>query len=414
MSNYFLCLPLRNTVSASNIQSFAIQHDLVCTDPNVTLAIISGKSVPYLVSKLYPIILQIPPVSLDLKGLCCVGPTGSNIKRRLKDVPIHRPPSGQFIVNVSPSSFHLENLKSTIFSKTDIGITAKVTQSYITIGDSKGKLKSQPDLWRTMIQHDSSNINFGSQIVNEVWLCVLGPENKLTTGLYRIAHVFSLGGDNDGAGGSSMVNLSRTTAHVHLELGVTRTWGNRTLDVYSREWRQLRQKVLEKYNYACSFCGISSSKHMICDHINGDASDNSFSNLRINCPACDSVRHCGLSGIKKWLQIRISYMDQIEIIHKTQEYLRKYARMPSPEEVDPQCQMPALYEVTTRSGEIVKSFQSGTPEACVAIANILLEYDRVQLKGIDKLKGFFTQEGIVRFEYMKYIFNTNSAKRERW
>lgn len=201
-------------------------------------------------------------------------------------------------------------------------------------------------------------------------------------------------------------------ACAHLELSVTRTWKNRTLDVYSREWRQLRQTVLTRYNYACSFCGIHSEKHMICDHINGDASNNSLSNLRINCPVCDSIRHCGLSGIKGWLQIRISNMDQIEIIKKTQEYVKKYARIPSPEEIDPQCKMPtpqAPHEITEKSGTIIGSFQSGTSKTCIAIANILLCYDRTQLKGIDELKGFFTPESIIRFEFLQYTSGLNSS-----
>lgn len=55
----------------------------------------------------------------------------------------------------------------------------------------------------------------------------------------------------------------------------------------------LRDLVFDYFNNKCSICGIDSFWNnaplvLILDHIDGDASNNSVSNLRIVCPNCDS------------------------------------------------------------------------------------------------------------------------------
>ena len=97
-------------------------------------------------------------------------------------------------------------------------------------------------------------------------------------------------------------------------LAVARTWGNRTLSTKSTQWKRLKQRALLRYNHACRFCGLSASQGMVCDHINGDASDNRLENLGINCAICDLLRHCGRAGMFGDLLLCVSQLSQLEIV----------------------------------------------------------------------------------------------------
>ncbi|KAF9161807.1 hypothetical protein DFQ26_004129 [Actinomortierella ambigua] len=124
-----------------------------------------------------------------------------------------------------------------------------------------------------------------------------------------------------------------------LRLAVTKTWSThigtpRTMDTKSTQWKALRQQVLLRDNYACRFCGVRASKYMVCDHIDGNPSHNDLANLGINCPLCDSIRHCGLAGIHGVLSLGISRMSQKDINLRTLQLFRETLKVPAYSDVD--------------------------------------------------------------------------------
>jgi Domain of unknown function (DUF1917) len=176
---------------------------------------------------------------------------------------------------------------------------------------------------------------------------------------------------------------AHSTPPITLQLSVTRTWGNRTLPVNSLEWRKLRDKILKRDNYTCASCSYTSphpnGRGLKIDHRNGDASDNDDSNLRVHCPACEAIRHCGLAGMKGWVQLARSDMDQVEILRKTREIFEKTGVVPRVREVDP---------LATR-----------TEMDIINLANKLLKTDREELTDEEKfLRGFFTSGAKDLFE----------------
>lgn len=57
--------------------------------------------------------------------------------------------------------------------------------------------------------------------------------------------------------------------------------------------RQLRKFLFEEREYKCESCGLKEWKGeeipLVCDHINGDSTDNSSKNLRLICNNCDAI-----------------------------------------------------------------------------------------------------------------------------
>lgn len=176
-----------------------------------------------------------------------------------------------------------------------------------------------------------------------------------------------------------------------LRLSVTRTWGKRTLPVNSSAWKNLRNQILKRDNNTCRFCGIILNKWLICDHIDGNASNNDLDNLGVNCLGCDAIRHCGFSGMQGWLILRKSLLKQEEIVRKTYEFYLKNETNPLPKEIDPSCQKifnhsfkaddELVYEINNPSDEEISS---------IDLANVLLSYDYEKISGIENIKGFFT------------------------
>ncbi|KDQ16414.1 hypothetical protein BOTBODRAFT_106952 [Botryobasidium botryosum FD-172 SS1] len=172
-----------------------------------------------------------------------------------------------------------------------------------------------------------------------------------------------------------------------LRLSVTRIWGNRTIPVDSKEWRTLRANVLERDNRTCASCGYTSphprGRGLKIDHADGNASNNNPANLRVHCPPCEAIRHCGFAGMKGWLQLASSEMDQVEITHNTHRIFEETGVMPEVSAVDPR----AL----------------STEMTAIELANKLLGTDWECLTREEKgLRGFFTHDAADLFAITMY------------
>ena len=74
---------------------------------------------------------------------------------------------------------------------------------------------------------------------------------------------------------------------------------------------------------------------MIVDHIDGDASNNDPSNLRVLCPPCDAIQHCDFAAMRDRLILGNSNMKQVEIVRKTREMFENTGVIPHPKDIDP-------------------------------------------------------------------------------
>ena len=111
-----------------------------------------------------------------------------------------------------------------------------------------------------------------------------------------------------------------------LHLSVTSTFGNRTLSTSSSKWKTLRKEVILRDDRTCSSCGYLSpytnGRYMVVDHVDGDASNNDLSNLRVHCPPCDAIRHCGFSGLQEWITVSESTMEKLKSFARLGRFLR--------------------------------------------------------------------------------------------
>lgn len=100
------------------------------------------------------------------------------------------------------------------------------------------------------------------------------------------------------------------------------TWRNNIHEKITKpDWRKLRQKILERDNFACQYCGFKAEKWQIVHHIDGNPNNNSENNLAVICQMCNLIEHAGMGCIIQGIVdlYKKSKCSQNEIITKTRE-----------------------------------------------------------------------------------------------
>ena len=72
-------------------------------------------------------------------------------------------------------------------------------------------------------------------------------------------------------------------------------WRNprQTKKLEGEKWQEFRNKILNRDNYICAYCGYKSQKYQIVYHIDGNPENNSDSNMQVICQMCNLIKHAG-------------------------------------------------------------------------------------------------------------------------
>jgi hypothetical protein len=116
-----------------------------------------------------------------------------------------------------------------------------------------------------------------------------------------------------------MKNMTKLRRLV-LSFANPRTWRSRN-DTASKQWQQLRQKILERDGFACQYCGYKSNKFQIVHHIDGNPKNSNENNLTTTCQMCNLIEHSGQGCVLKGIVdlYKISKYNQTEIIKITRD-----------------------------------------------------------------------------------------------
>jgi hypothetical protein len=78
-------------------------------------------------------------------------------------------------------------------------------------------------------------------------------------------------------------------------------WRNvkQVMKLEGETWQRLRQKILIRDSFTCMYCGYSSEKYQIVDHIDGNPENNEENNLQVICQMCNLIKHSGQGCIVK-------------------------------------------------------------------------------------------------------------------
>eukprot|EP01013_Petalomonas_cantuscygni_P033927 TRINITY_DN61217_c0_g1_i1.p1 TRINITY_DN61217_c0_g1~~TRINITY_DN61217_c0_g1_i1.p1 ORF type:complete len:302 (-),score=15.24 TRINITY_DN61217_c0_g1_i1:61-966(-) len=159
-----------------------------------------------------------------------------------------------------------------------------------------------------------------------------------------------------------------------ITVSVTATWRTGTdkheLKSSSAEWKRLRQATMEASSSTCESCGFLARGYLVCDHIDGNPTHNDPSNLRMLCRMCDSARHCGRFALVARPVLRLADLSQAEIVVRTRDFFLDMKRMPSPEEIVPECEVSPVHgeDVVRYANHLLRRHAQGAFPDAAALA----------------------------------------------
>lgn len=62
----------------------------------------------------------------------------------------------------------------------------------------------------------------------------------------------------------------------------------------TKAWKEIRQRILDRDDYTCQYCGIHRKEHMQINHVDGNPKNHSDNNLEVICSSCHKITHSGL------------------------------------------------------------------------------------------------------------------------
>jgi len=109
---------------------------------------------------------------------------------------------------------------------------------------------------------------------------------------------------------------------LRLSVAPSQTWRSKIGENIARgTWQRIRKKILVRDNYSCYHCEYKAEKYQIVHHIDGNPQNNHDLNLRVVCPDCNKIVHCGLASTYGYIAMYLSPdYTQLEVILRTREY----------------------------------------------------------------------------------------------
>lgn len=199
-----------------------------------------------------------------------------------------------------------------------------------------------------------------------------------------------------------------------LRLGASNSWRSTTrkadgtvgkagLDTNSPEWKALRMRIMERDKFTCQYCGFRAKFFQICHHLDGNPEHNEESNLTTVCQACNAIVHCGFAGMKGYLEIWRTGMDQVSVVRACREAFRdqKYGMKERHEKAMLELTGEAVIVDYNGNVTLRKDFEEAHPglvrfrtrdNSAQQLGDVLMKTDNVPPDWAKDLRGVFTSQ----------------------